>query len=80
MVADGYQALGDVLVVLSQEVDREEEVVDVVEYDCVFVGVLLFLREEGDGVIAPVAERVEMMRGVVAIIVAVSVALFEKLG
>lgn len=77
MVADRDQALGDVLVVLSQEVDCKEEVVDVVEDDCVFVGILLFLREEGDGVIAPVAERVEVVRGVVAIIVAVSVALLR---
>jgi hypothetical protein len=64
-----------VLVVLSQQVDCQEEVVDVVKHDCLFVRVLLLLRKECNRVLAPVAERVEVMRGVVAIVVAVSIAL-----
>ena len=63
------------LVVLSQQIDRQEEVVDVVKDDCLFIGVLLLLRKEGNRVLAPMAERVKVMRGVVAIVVTVSVAL-----
>jgi hypothetical protein len=62
-------------VVLSQQIDGEKEVVDVVKYNCVFVRVLLLLRKERNWVLAPVTERVEVMRGMVTIIVTVSVAL-----
>jgi len=75
LVAHRYETLGDVLVVLSQQIDCEEEVVDVVKDNCLFIRVLLLLRQEGNWVLAPVAERVEVMRGVVAIVVTVSVAL-----
>lgn len=40
------------------------------------VSVLGFLRKEGNRVVAPVAERVEMVRSVVAVIVTVAVALW----
>ena len=63
------------LVILAQQGDSQHEVVDVIEHECMFVGVLRLLREEGDGVVAPVAERVEVMRGVVAVVVAVAVTL-----
>jgi hypothetical protein len=62
-------------VVLSQQIDGEKEVVDIVKHNCVFVRVLLLLRKERNWVLAPVTERVEVMRGMVAIIVTVSVAL-----
>jgi hypothetical protein len=45
-----------------------------------FVGVLLFLRKEGNGVITPMTKRVEVVGRVVAIIVAVTVALLDALG
>jgi hypothetical protein len=45
-----------------------------------FVGVLLFLRKEGNGVITPMTKRVEVVRCVVAIVVAVTVALLDALG
>jgi hypothetical protein len=64
-----------VLVVLPQQVDSEEEVIDIVEHDCMFIGVLLLLRKEGGRVLAPMAEWVEVVRGVIAIVVAVAVAL-----
>ena len=75
LIAHGYKTFGDMLVVLSQQIDRQEEVVDVVKDDCLFIGVLLLLRKEGNRVLAPMAERVKVMRGVVAIVVTVSVAL-----
>jgi hypothetical protein len=40
------------------------------------VSVLRFLREEGNRVVTPVAERVEMVRGVVTVVIAVTVALW----
>jgi hypothetical protein len=43
----------------------------------VFVRILFLLREEGDGVLAPMAERVEVMGSMVAVVVAVAVALSE---
>lgn len=42
------------------------------------VRVLLLLREESDRVITPVTEGIEVVRGVVAVIVAVAVALSEN--
>jgi len=75
LVAHRHETLGNVLVVLSQQIDCKEEVVDVVKDNCLFVRVLLLLRQEGNWVLAPVAERVKVMRGVVAIIITVSIAL-----
>jgi hypothetical protein len=40
------------------------------------IGVLLLLRQERHGMLAPVTEWVEMVRRVVAIVVAIAVALF----
>jgi hypothetical protein len=45
-----------------------------------FVGVLLFLRKEGNGVITPMTKRVEVVGCVVAIVVTVTVALLDALG
>jgi hypothetical protein len=78
LVTHGYQALRNVLVVLPQQVDCEEEVIDVVEHDCMFIGVLLLLGKEGDRVLAPMAKWVEVVRGVVAVVVAVAVALLNS--
>lgn len=66
------------LVVLAQQRDGQHEVVDVVEDERVLVRILLLLRQEGDGVVAPMPQRVEMVRGVVAVVVAVAVALWES--
>lgn len=78
LVTHGHQALCNMFIVLPQKVDREEEVVNVVEHYCVFVGVLLLLGEERDRVLAPVAKRVEVVRGMVTIVVAVSVTLSNR--
>jgi hypothetical protein len=44
LVAHRDQTLRNVLVVLPEQVDREKEVIDVVEDNRVFVRILLFLR------------------------------------
>lgn len=43
-----------------------------------FVGVLLLLGKERDRVLAPMAKRVEMVRGMITIVVAVSVTLLKR--
>jgi hypothetical protein len=63
------------LIVLSEQVDRKKEVIDVIENDCVLVGVLLLLRKERNWMFTPVTERIEVMRCVIAIVVTVAVAL-----
>jgi hypothetical protein len=80
LITHWYQAAGKVLVVLAEQCDGEHEIVDVVEHKCMFVGVLLFLRKEGNGVITPMTKRVEVVGCVVAIVVAVTVALLDALG
>jgi hypothetical protein len=62
-------------IVLGEQGEGDHQVVDVVEDERVLVRVLLLLREESNGVLAPVAERVEVVRGVVAVVEAVAVAL-----
>jgi hypothetical protein len=47
-----------------------------VEDEGVLRGVVVAGLEESDGVVAPVAERVEVVRGVVAVVEAVAVGLF----
>jgi hypothetical protein len=71
----GNQAASDVIVVLSQQINRKHHIVDVVEHERMLVRVLLLLRQERDWMIAPMTERIEVMGSVVAVVVAVSVAL-----
>lgn len=73
-ITDGDQAACEVHVVFGQQAKRDHEVVDVVEDEGLLVGVGGFLGEEGRGVVAPVAERVEVVRRVVAVVEAVAVA------
>lgn len=75
LVAHGDEALGEVHVVLHDEADGDHDVVDVLEGECVLAGVLVLLLQESDGVLAPVAQRVEVVRGVVAVVEAEAVAL-----
>jgi hypothetical protein len=62
-------------VVLRKHIERDHQVIDVVKDQRMFVRVLLLLGEESNGVFAPVAEGVEVVRSVIAIVVAVAVAL-----
>lgn len=74
-LADGHHAPGQLHVVLAQQRDRHHEVVDIVEDEGAVGGVRVLGFEEGDGVLAPVPQRVEVVRGVVAVVEAVAIAL-----
>jgi hypothetical protein len=76
LVAHGHQTTREMIIILPQQVDGEEHVVDVVEHEGVLIRVLLLLREKRHWVVSPVTKWVKMVRGVIAVIVAVSVALF----
>lgn len=75
LLAYRHHAASDVIVILPQKVDSQHHVVDIVEDKGVLIGVLLLLRQECHGMLTPVAEGVEMVRSVVAIVVAIAVAL-----
>lgn len=76
-LANGDHAFGEMRVVLAQERKCHHEVVDVVEDQGIIGGVGVFGLEECHWVLAPVAERVQMVRGVVSVIEAVTIALVE---
>ena len=75
LVANGHKTLGERLVILHHKSNSDHKVVDIVEdYGVLFgVGVLGLL--EMHRVFAPVTTGVEMVRGVVAVVVALTVAL-----
>jgi hypothetical protein len=75
LVTHRHQTAGDVIVILPQQVDGKHHVVDVVEHEGMLIGVLLLLRQERHRMVAPMTKRVEVVRGVVTIVVAVAVAL-----
>jgi hypothetical protein len=77
LVTHRHQAAGNVVVILPQQVDGKHHVVDVIEYEGILIGVLLLLRQERHRMVAPMTKRVEVVRGVVTIVVAVAVALIE---
>ena len=62
-------------VVFGKQAESNHEVVDIIEHEGVLRGISGFLRKEGDRVITPVAHGVQVVRGVVAIVEAVAVAL-----
>jgi hypothetical protein len=64
------------VIILPQQVDGEKHVVDIVEDESVLIRVLLLLRKKRHWVVSPMTKWVEMVRCVIAVIVAVSVALF----
>ena len=75
LVANGYEALGKVIVVLPHEVVGDHEIVDIVEYERSTLLVLFFGLHKCDRVVTPVTARVEMMRGVPAVVEAVAITL-----
>ena len=60
-------------VVLAQQRHRHHDVIDVVEDESAAVAVLRLGGDECEGVVAPVAAGVEVVRGVVAVIETVTV-------
>ena len=75
LVPDRHQTLSQLHVILPQQRNRHHDVVDIVENERAVGGVLGFGFREGKGVVAPVPARVEVVRGVVAVVEAVAVGL-----
>ena len=75
LVADGYHALGEVQIVFLQQLHCDHDVVDVVEHQSALLGVRVLLLQKCGGVLAPVAQRVEVVRCVIAVVVTVTIAL-----
>ena len=75
LVAHGHQAFGQVHVVFLHQLDRQHDVVDIPEHQSVFGSIAMFLLQESDRVFTPVSSRIEVVRGVVAIIIAEPIAL-----
>lgn len=75
LVANGHHAPGEGLVVLEHEPRGDHEVVNVVEDEGVLLGVQRLALDECGWVLAPVAEGVEVVGCVVAVVEAVAVAL-----
>lgn len=65
-------------IVFSQQRDRHHQVVNVVEDEGRASGVLRLGLEESAWVIAPMAQRIQVVRGMVAVIEAVAVALTDS--
>lgn len=63
-------------IIPPEQLEGDHEEVDVAEDKGVLGRVAVLLFEKGDGVVAPVAARVEVVGGVVAIVITKSVALF----
>jgi hypothetical protein len=63
------------LIVLQQEPNGDHQVVDVVKDQCAFLGVGVLLVEECLWMVTPVTQWVEVVRGMVPIVEAVTVAL-----
>lgn len=55
-------------VVFPEQVDSDENVINVPEDEGVFLGIAVLLLEKGDGVVSPMATRVEVVRSVIAIV------------
>ena len=62
-------------VILRQYSERDLQIIDVVEDQGTFLGIAFLRFEECMWVIAPVTERVEVVRGVVAVVEAEAVRL-----
>lgn len=70
-----HHALGKMLVIFGQQPEGDHEEVNVVKQDCSLFAVGFALLQKGDGMLAPMPKRIEMVRGVIAIVEAEAVAL-----
>lgn len=68
------QLLSESHIILCQKSVRDLKVVDVVKDQGTFFGIAFFSFEEGIGVVAPMTAWVEMVRGMVAVVEAESIA------
>lgn len=75
LVAHRHETPRQVVVVLAHQSHCDHDVVDVAEHEGMLGRIPVLLPQEGHRVVAPVAARVQMVRGVIAVIVAEAVAL-----
>lgn len=78
LVAYRNKAFRQMVVVAHHEPDRDHEVVDVVEDERMLAAIDLLTLEEMNGMISPVSQGVEVVRGVIAVVVTVPIALELK--
>lgn len=76
LVTHGDETLCQVDIVLAQQVHGDENVVDVSEDQCPFLGISFPALDKCHRVISPVATRVQVVRCVVSVIEGVPVALY----
>ena len=77
LLADRHETASQMIVVLSHQPVRDLEVVDVAEDEGAAAGVFGFAFEEGDGLIAPVAEGVEVVGRMVTVVEGEAVGLLR---
>jgi hypothetical protein len=75
LITQRDEATCEVHVVFPKQSDGDEDEVDVMEDESGFIGVDLLTLEKGIGVLPPVPHRIQMVRGVIAVVEAVAVAL-----
>lgn len=79
LLSNWHQTFRQVVIVVPHQPICDHQVVDVAEYECVLSCVDVFSFEKGCGMIAPVPKWIQVMRGVVAVIETVAVALRKQL-
>jgi hypothetical protein len=77
LLADGNQTFCEMVVVLTHQTVGYLKIVDISEDECSASDVGISALDEGDRLVTPVAERIQMMRGVVAIVEAETVRLVK---
>ena len=77
LLAHRDQTLGQMHVVLLQNLDRNENKVYVAKHQGTLLGITLLLPDKGTWVVSPVATGIQMMRSMVAVIEREAIALFN---
>lgn len=62
-------------IIFPQQVHGKHDIVDIAKNKSMLFSVAILLFQEGDGMIAPVSSRIEMVGGMVAVVIAEAVAL-----
>lgn len=74
LTADGDEPAREVVVVLAQQAHRDADVVDVVKHERALPSVLVASLEEGQRMLTPVPQRIQVVRRVVSVVEAEPVA------
>jgi hypothetical protein len=77
LLADGNQTFCEMIIVLAHETVGYLKVVDVSKDECSASDIGILALDEGERLVAPVAEGVQMMRGVVAVVEAETIGLVK---